>query len=71
MNAPHKPGLPQAPDLPDLSERPPNFGTGVVYPPLGETEEDREAAIQHLFSMSEFAQPSDGEKMTRDEMHER
>jgi hypothetical protein len=73
MNAPHKPDTTATPasELPDISARPPFFGTGVVYPALGKTEEEREAALQRLFAAAEHAQSSDGVKMTRDEMHER
>jgi hypothetical protein len=73
MNAPHKPehAADLASELPDISARPPFFGTGVVYPALGETEEEREAALQRLFDAGKLGYASDGTKMTRDEMHER
>ena len=75
MNAPHKPESPEWADLPDLSERPPFFGTGVIYPAGAKTEEEREAALKRFFELgdliAERVDPSDGTKMTRDEMHER
>ena len=73
MNAPRKPEttVNSVSELPDISTRPPFFGTGVVYPALGKTEEEREAALAHLFSMDRFARPLGSQKMTRDEMHER
>ena len=73
MNAPHRPETTAdlASELPDISARPPFFGTGMIYPALGKTEEEREAALEHLFSMTRFARPVGSQKMTRDEMHER
>lgn len=71
MNAPHKPDLPRSPELPDLAQRPSFFGTGVIYPALLQTDEERKAALERFFELSKFAQPSDGVKMSRDEMHER
>jgi hypothetical protein len=73
MNAPHK----SAPvsELPDISARPSFFGTGVVYPALGKTEEERKAALVRFLALAnQIAQsvdPIDDVKMTRDEMHER
>ncbi len=71
MNKPHKPEAVDPHALPDISARPPFFGTGVIYPAGAETEAEREAALLRFFELSTFAQPSDGVKMTRDEMHER
>jgi hypothetical protein len=73
MNAPHKPDTTATPasELPDISARPPFFGTGVVYPPLLETEAERKAALQRFFDAGKLGYASDGVKMTRDEMHER
>ena len=68
MNKPHKPHFA---DLPDPSARPPHFGTGVICPPLAETDAGRKAALQRLFDAGELDYASDGTKMTRDEMHER
>ena len=71
MNAPHKPE-PEAPsDLPDISERPPFFGTGVIYPAGAKTEAERVAALERFLSLGGRGHKSDGVKMTRDEMHER
>jgi hypothetical protein len=73
MNAPHKPA--PVSELPDLSARPAFFGTGVIYPALGRTDEEREAGIQRLFAaadrIAQSIDPVDDVKMTRDEMHER
>ena len=71
MNKPHKREALDPSALPDISARPSFFGTGVIYPPLLETEAEREAALQRFFELSKFAQPSGGVKMSRDEMHER
>jgi hypothetical protein len=51
----------------ELAER----GGMVIYPPLGRTEEEREAALQRFLSFCREGHSSDGRTMTRDEMHER
>jgi len=71
MNAPHKPELPVAAELPDFSERPSFFGTGVIYPAGGATDAERKAALDRFLAAGKLGYTSDGTKMTRDEMHER
>ena len=71
MNAPHKPDLSAFPELPDLSERPPFFGTGKIHPPLGQTQEERDAAWARFMEGANAGYMSDGTKLTRDEMNER
>lgn len=71
MNAPHKPEPADLEALPDISQRPPFFGTGVIYPAGAKTEAERKAALQRLFDAGKLGYASDGTMMTRDEMHER
>ena len=71
MNKPHKPEAVDPNTLPDISARPAFFGTGVIYPPLLQTEAERRAALQRFFELGDMGYMSDGTKMTRDEMNER
>lgn len=43
----------------------------VIFPALGKTEEERQAALDALLGMVGQGWRSDGARMTRDEMHER